>query len=185
MDQPDLNPDPPPLDLSESSPRIARVYTELRQIAARHLGRENPGHSLQPTELVHEAYVKLCRGRADTFDGRTHFMAVAARAMRQILVDHARRKNSIKRKGGTQLEFDESLDLGSCHSARVLDVDRLIERLKQVNTRVGQIVELRVFGGLTIKELTEVLGLSHMTVSRDWRVARAWIAKELGLSAED
>jgi RNA polymerase sigma factor (TIGR02999 family) len=150
-----------------------RVYDELRALAAGQLKRERPGHTLQPTALVHEAFVKLSGGGAVHADDRRHFVAIAARAMRQVLVDHARRRMADKRGGGmvrTTLGGDEpAVELDP---AGVVDLDRALEELDERQRRV---VELRFFAGLEETEVAQVLGVTPRTVRRDWVKARAWL----------
>lgn len=155
---------------------VALVYTDLHAIAQAKLRRERIGHTLDPTELVHEAYVKLAGGGLDPRD-RNHFVAIAARAMRQVLVDHARRVKAEKRGGG----WVRTTLFGKPES---LDVDRetllaLDEALDQLEERQRAVVEYRFFGGLTEEETAEVLGVSDRTVRRDWIKARAWLYRVL------
>ncbi len=157
------------------------VYDELRRIARRQLHRERPGHTLFPTALVHEAYVKLVE-RPPEIDwaGRKHFLAVAARAMRQVLVDHARRKSAEKRGGdlarttlnGDRLGFELALD-------DMLALDAALDRLDRRDPRLRQVVEYRFFAGMGEDEIAELLAVSTRTVQRDWLKARAWLYKEL------
>lgn len=155
------------------------VYEELRQVARRALRRERPDHTMRPTELVHEAFLKL--GAADApWQDRAHFFGVAARAMRQILVDHARRRMAGKRGGGmiaTTLE-----DVGAEEGLppeEVLALDAALDRLEQKDPRLRALVEYRFFGGLSDKEIAELLQISERTVNRDWAKARAWLHKEV------
>lgn len=157
------------------------VYGELRALAAHYLeGRRQ--HTLQPTALVHEAYLKLAKSDGTWFD-RDHFVATAARAMRQVLVDHSRRKQADKR-GGSAVQV--SVDLGSLPSGAasdpgcgVVDLDALLVRLEAADPRAARIAEWTLFGGMTQEEIATVLGVSRMTVARDWQFARAWLASEL------
>lgn len=157
------------------------LYPELRRLAARLMRRERPGHTLQPTALVHEAFLELVDETAIDWQGRAHFMGVAARVMRRVLVDHARRRGAGKRGGGLrQVTLDESSGMGA--AARALDVlhlDEVLERLAALDARGAQVVELRVFGGLTADEVAAALGVSKRTVDSDWSVARMWLAREL------
>lgn len=156
------------------------VYAELRQQAAGFLRGERAGHTLQPTALAHEVYLRLAGRRDYPWQNRAHFMAVAARAMRRILVDHARRKRARKRGGG---ETPVVLETGSLLAAGAPvefdDLDRAIEDLARLSERQARVVELRYFGGLSIEETGEVLGISPMTVKRDWATARAWLYRDL------
>jgi RNA polymerase sigma factor (TIGR02999 family) len=160
------------------------VYDELRRLAARELRRERPGHTLQSTALVHEAYLKLVDQNRVHWQNRQHFFATAAKVIRYILVSYARGHNSSKRGGGcTKLLFEESM---ASASRRTVDLERLddsLEALAQIDPQQERIVELRFFGGLSIDETAEVLGISASTVARDWNLARAWLHRELSRSA--
>ncbi len=156
------------------------VYSELRHLACRHMHAERPGHTLQPTALVHEVYLKLIRQQDARWNDRAHFLAVAARAMRQILINHALARKAAKRGGDRQrtplsqvivAADNQALDLGELNEALV--------RLAHLDPRQGRIVELRFFGGLTNKEVAEVLGVSLRTVEGEWSMARAWLLREL------
>lgn len=159
---------------------LPRVYEELRRIAAGRLRHERPGHTLSPTDLVHEAFLKLVPLRGLEMRERAHFHAVAARAMRQVLIDHAERRNALKRGGGlapvTLLEDvaarDQSLD-------DLIALGRALESLERLDERQARVVECRFFGGLSLEETAAALGISHATVSRDWTFARAWLQREL------
>lgn len=157
------------------------VYAELRQQAAGFLRGERAGHTLQPTALAHEVYLRLAGRRDYPWQNRAHFMAVAARAMRRILVDHARRKRARKRGGGETPVVLETGSLLAAGGAPVEfdDLDRAIEDLARLSERQARVVELRYFGGLSIEETGEVLGISPMTVKRDWATARAWLYRDL------
>jgi RNA polymerase sigma-70 factor, ECF subfamily len=161
------------------------IYHELRQAAGRALRREQPGHTLQATELAHEAYLRLAGAAAGPWESRSHFLAVAARAMRQVLVDHARRRNAAKRGGGW-----ERITLGSAAAAsevspdELLALDDALERLGALEPRLRSVVEVRYFGGLTERETAEALGVTERTVQRDWARARAWLHKELAAGQE-
>ncbi|MBD3236547.1 MAG: sigma-70 family RNA polymerase sigma factor [Candidatus Eisenbacteria bacterium] len=155
------------------------VYDELRRIAARLMKSERADHTLQPTALVHEAYLRLVDQTKVEWRCRAHFFAVAARVMRRILVDHARRRTRQKRGGGEQrVTWNE--DLGLCHSRthETLALDRALARLAELDPRMERVVELRVFGGLTIREVAYALGISTRTVDGDWMVAKGWLARE-------
>jgi RNA polymerase sigma factor (TIGR02999 family) len=155
------------------------VHAELRTLAARRLARERPGHTLQPTALVNEAFVRLFRGRPVRWESRAHFFGVAARLMRQVLVDHVRVRQAGKRGGGlARVSLDEAMDVPDAALA-LLTVDAALTELARVDARQASVAELRIFGGLNLEEAGEVLGVSPATVSRDWRVARAWLAREL------
>ena len=152
------------------------VYAELRRLAARHLARERPGHTLQPTALVHEAFLKLSGTSVSAAD-RDHFVGIAARAMRQVLVDHARRRGAGKRGRGWERTTLGTDDVGvELDPHEILDLDRAMERLDERQRRV---VELRFFAGLEEREVARLLGVTERTVRRDWVKARAWLYAEL------
>jgi RNA polymerase sigma factor (TIGR02999 family) len=157
------------------------VYDELRVLAHRQLGSERPDHTLRTTALVHEAYLRLVDDTRATRKGRAYFFAAAARAMRQILVDHARRRNAAKRGGGAE---NLSLDHGDIAVDRfaheLIDLDRALHELAKLNPRHAQVVECRFFGGLDVDETAEALGVSARTVKYDWALARAWLYGALG-----
>jgi RNA polymerase sigma factor (TIGR02999 family) len=156
------------------------VYDELRRVARRHLQRESPGHALQATALVHEVYLRLVDVDRLTLTSRTHFYAVAARLMRQILVDHARRQQADKRGGGsTMLSLDEVSPVAQPASVDVLALDQALEALSSIDSRQCQVVELRFFAGLNIDETADALGISPATVEREWAVAKAWLFRRL------
>jgi RNA polymerase sigma factor (TIGR02999 family) len=155
------------------------VYAELRAIAERHMNRERPDHTLQPTALVHEAFLRLMGGAPGDFRDRTHFLRAASQVMRRVLVDHARARNSAKRGGALRVTLDEAI---AGHDERVLDMlvlDDALTRLAAAEPRWAQVVELRFFGGLEVGEVAEVLGTSAATVKRDWQFAKAWLSREL------
>ena len=158
------------------------VYKELRKLAQARLRDEPQGHTLQATALVHEAYVRLVDLNRLTFADRTHFFAVAARVMRQVLVDHARRKRSDKRGGdATRLTLDgvEAQASSPSPDVDVLDLDIALEELAAVDERMARVVELKFFVGLTLEETAQAVGVSHATVERDWMVAKAWLFRRL------
>lgn len=160
------------------------VYDPLRAIAERHLYREREGHTLQPTALVHELYLKLIGQRSVSWNDRNHFFAVAAQVMRRILVDHARRKNSEKRGGGlVAVTLDAALEVAAQTQIDVVALDAALEHLEVLYPQQAKLVELRFYGGLTIDETAAVLGISAATVSREWTMARAWLRRELSSSA--
>jgi RNA polymerase sigma factor (TIGR02999 family) len=162
------------------------VYDELKRLAGHHLRREQPGHTLQSTALVNEAYLRLVRGPAVQWENRAHFYGIAARLIRQILVDHARRNGRAKRGGGTGLTLSLDEAISTPDGGRQVDLVRLedaLEALTRLDEQQSRIVELRFFTGLNIEETAEVLGISPRTVKRDWTVARAWLFREL--SRED
>ncbi|HEY4308688.1 MAG TPA: sigma-70 family RNA polymerase sigma factor [Pirellulales bacterium] len=156
------------------------VYDEFRRLADDYLRQETRAHTLQPTALVHEAYLKLIDQTRVNWQGRTHFFAVGAQAMRRILVDHARARHRAKRGGGWQrIELDDQLILSPDRDADLLAVDEAIEKLALLDPRQARIVELRFFGGLTMDEVAEVLGVSKRTVENEWTIIRAWLRREL------
>jgi RNA polymerase sigma-70 factor (ECF subfamily) len=158
---------------------MAIVYTELREIAERHMNRERPDHTLQPTALVHEAFLRLVGGAPGDFRDRTHFLRAASQVMRRVLVDHARARNSAKRGGALRVTLDEAI---AGHDDRVLDMlvlDDALTRLAAAEPRWAQVVELRFFAGLEVDEVAGLLGTSTATVKRDWQFARAWLSREL------
>jgi RNA polymerase sigma factor (TIGR02999 family) len=159
---------------------LEAVYPELRRMARGMMRGERPGHTLAPTALVHEAYMALVDQSRVDWQGRAHFFGTAARAMRQILVDHARARNANKRGGGqARVTFDEHLGHGAANDVSLLELHECLDRFATLDARAAQVVELRVFGGLTVTEAAEVLGVSRRTVDADWAMARMWLAREL------
>ena len=159
---------------------VPAVYAELRRMAARYLRQERPQHTLQPTALVNEAFVKLIDQRDVRWQNRAHFFGVAAQLMRRILVDHARERAAAKRGGGLQqVPLDDSLALGASNQVDILAIDQALNRLGTVDPDQVRLVELRFFGGLTIEETAEVLGWSTGSVKREWNVAKAWLQRDL------
>ena len=157
------------------------VYEELRRLAAYHLGRERPDHSLQATALVHEAYLRLAGQDNSQWQSRTQFVAVASQMMRRVLVDHARSRLREKRGGGLQkLSLSEAAELAGGRDVEVLDLDGALGHLADVDPRKAKLVELRYFGGLTMEEAADVLGTSLATAERDWKFSRAFLIRELG-----
>lgn len=160
---------------------IPLVHTELHRLARGYLARERPGHTLQPTALVNEAYLKLVGERDMAWQGRAHFVGVAAQLMRYILVDHCRRKRNQKRGGGAaRVTFDENLQVGAGRGEDLIALDAALTKLAAQDARKGRIAELRYFGGLSVEETAQALAVSVATVMRDWRLARAWLQRELG-----
>src|SRR5262245_44437011 len=158
------------------------VYSELRELAKRHFRKERPGHTLQPTAVVHEAYFRLVDQTRVTWKNRGHFLAVAAQAMRRILIDHARGRDAEKR-GGEARRVTLDAGIASPEPSREVDLlalDEALDRLRGLDATQSRIVELRFFGGLTIEETAEVVGLSVASVNRDFRSAKAWLFRELG-----
>jgi RNA polymerase sigma factor (TIGR02999 family) len=156
------------------------VYQELRRLAAGDLRRERPGQTLPPTGHVHEAYMGLMKDRQDRWQNRAHFCAIAANAMRQILIERARARGALKR-GGAQprVTLDEALVAGGQQSFDILALDQALEKLAAIDAEQARLVELRFFGGLTVEETAEAMGISPATVKRHWAVARAFLAREL------
>ena len=156
------------------------VYDELRKVAARHLRGQRPGHTLQTTALVNEAYLRLIDASQVQWQNRAHFFAVAAHLMRRILVDFARTRNYQKRGGGVQpVSLDEAMIVAPERGADLLALDEALTRLQALNARQAQVVELRYFGGLSEEETAEALKISVRTVRRDWNFARVWLHREL------
>ncbi len=156
------------------------VYDEFRAMAARYLRHERGNHTLQPTALVHEAYMKMVDQSRIDWQGRTHFFAVAAQAMRRVLIDHARHHRRQKRGGGRhKIALDEAVALSPQREEEVLALDEALQRLAEIDARQAKVVELRFFGGLTVEEVAKVLGVSKRTVEGDWTMARAWLKREL------
>ena len=157
------------------------IYDELRRIARQQLQREPDGHTLTPTALVHEAYMRLVEHYTRVeWTGRAHFMAVAATAMRRILVEHARGHRSLKRGGGLQRVSLDAVELGTDERAELLiAVDEALTRLKEIDARQAQVVECRFFGGMTEGETAEALGIGLRTAKRDWAKAKSWLLKEI------
>jgi RNA polymerase sigma factor (TIGR02999 family) len=160
---------------------IPLVYNELRRIAANYMRRERPDHTLQPTAVVHEAYLKLVRQQAVSWQSKAHFLAVAATVMRRILLDYARARGRQKRGDKVpRLPLEqEHLVFTENKSEELIALDRALFRLAEVDQRQSQVVELRYFGGLTVEETAAALGISPKTVKREWSVARAWLRREI------
>jgi len=156
------------------------VYNELRRVAHFHLRKERPGHTLQTTALVHEAYLCLMKQEAMNFENRAHFLAVCAQLMRQILVQYARRRNAAKRDGGYKLTLDDhAMALVENRSVDLVALDDALNRLAELDLQQSRIVELRFFGGLSIEETSKVLGISPATVKRHWTTARVWLHTQI------
>ncbi len=157
------------------------VYEELRHQATRYLRRERPGHTLQTTALIHEAYLRLIDAKDVNWQSRAHFFAIAANLMRRVLVEHARRRDSDKR-GGSQVrvQLDEALAVADETDVDLLAIDEALNRLTTIDPQQARVVELRFFSGLTVEETAAALGVSPKTVKRDWSVARAWLRREIG-----
>ena len=156
------------------------VNAELRRLAAGYMRRENPGHTLQTSALVNEAYLRLIDQQHVQWQNRAHFFGIAAQLMRRILIDHARKAQYAKRGGGAvKVSLDEAAAVTEARAAELLAVDEVLERLTAMDARKGRIVELRFFGGLSLEETAEVLGISSPTVQREWRAAKAWLHRML------
>ena len=155
------------------------VYDELRRLARRYMRQERPGHSLQTSALVNEAYMRLVDYKRMQWQNRAHFFAVSAQLMRRILVDHARRRN-LKRGGGLpHVSLEDAAVVGSETAADLVALDDAMNGLAQLDPRKVQVVEMRFFGGLSIEETAEALGMSERTVKRDWTMAKLWLLREL------
>jgi RNA polymerase sigma factor (TIGR02999 family) len=162
---------------------VPLVYEELRRVAHHYLRNERPGHTLQSTALVHEAYLRLEKQGAALFQNREHFLAVCAQLMRQILVDYARARNAGKRDGGFRLELDDALAFKT-RSVDMVALDDALKELAKLDQQQSRIVELRFFGGLSIEETSRALNLSPMTVKRHWATARLWLRHQMSKAAE-
>jgi RNA polymerase sigma-70 factor (ECF subfamily) len=158
---------------------IPIVYRELHNIAQGYLWRELPGHTLQPTSLIHEAYLRLVRQPHPSYMSRAHFYGVAARIMRQILVDHARSRQAAKRGGGEKITLTDAVDPGFGRALEVVALDRALHRLAEIDERKAQLVEMRFFGGMTAEEIGESVGLGPQTIRRELRLAQAWLHREV------
>jgi len=173
-------------DEKAASKLIPLVYRELRRLAGGYMRRERSDHTLQPTALVHEAYLKLIEQRSVDWQGRSHFFGIAAQMMRRILIDHARGHLRNKRGAGEKpVPLDEALVFAAEQSLELVRLDQSLERLAQIDPRQSKIVELRFFGGLTVEQTADVLGISPKTVKRDWSVAKAWLHGDLKASHGD
>jgi len=161
---------------------VPLVYNELRRLAHYYLRRERPGHTLQTTALVHEAYLCLMKGPPSEFANRAHFFAVCARLMREILVQYARRRNAAKRDGGYKLTLDLANALPQGPNLDLIALDDALQELAKLDPQQSRIVELRFFGGLSIEETSQVLGISAATVKRHWTTARVWLYDEISRS---
>ena len=159
---------------------FARVHHELRRLAAGHMRYERREHTLQATALVHEAYLRLVDQRETSADSRAHFFGTAARVMRRILIEHARARRADKR-GGDQVRVDleHAADVAVGDDQSLLDLDAALARLAEIDPRRARVVELRFFGGLTVEDIAGIMAVGPRTIDRDWRVARAWLRREL------
>ncbi|MCG8454856.1 MAG: ECF-type sigma factor [Holophagales bacterium] len=159
------------------------LYGQLRKLAGSYMRGERQGHTMQPTELVHEAFMRLTGN--DPSQDRNHFIALSANTMRRVLVDHARQKHAVKRgAGGQQITLSTGVLTEDDQNIDVLDLDRALEKLSQVNAEAAKVIELRYFGGLTCEETAEVLGLSLTSVERRWRAGRRWLRHRLAQAPE-
>ena len=159
---------------------VEALYPELRRLAARLMRRERDGHTLQPTAVVHEAFVRLVNQRTVDWQDRAHFLGIAARVMRQVLIEHARRRGAAKRGADPdRVTLDEALVVGEDPVLGMLALDEVLTRLSAVDPRGAEVAELRIFGGLTVQETAQALGVSVRTVHTDWAMARLWLAREL------
>jgi RNA polymerase sigma factor (TIGR02999 family) len=160
------------------------VYDELRRMAKRYMARQSPGHTLQTTALINDAFIKLVGQQEKHWQSRAHFFGVAAQAMRSILVDYARSRQSEKRGGGAQqVSLDEALTVSEERASELVALDEALKELARVDPRKCHVVELRYFGGLSVEETAEVLKVSAVTVMRDWSMAKSWLHRELSKSS--
>lgn len=167
-------------DTAAADKLLPLVYDQLRAVADSFFQRQPTDHTLQPTALVHEAYLRLVNQEDEKWSGRAHFFAVAAKAMRQILINHAERRRAAKRGGGRQkLTLNEALTPAPQREFDLLVLDEALSRLSALSERMGRVVELRFFGGLTVEEVAHVLDVSKRTVEGDWETARAWLSRAL------
>jgi RNA polymerase sigma factor (TIGR02999 family) len=163
---------------------VPMVYNELRRLARYHLQSERPDHTLQSTALVHEVYLRLLGGEPPELQNRAHFVAVASRLMRQVLVDYARERRASKRDGGCRIAFEYLDALPVNGDAELLALDDALDELSRIDERQAKIVEMKFFGGLSAPEISQVLGLSRATVDRDWATARIWLHRQMSRTAE-
>jgi RNA polymerase sigma factor (TIGR02999 family) len=178
---PEQRPDETPIERQPAADLLPAVYAELRRLAAALSGRLRPGQTLQPTALVHEAYLRLVRDRDPGWEGRRHFFGAAARAMREILIEQARRKATAKRGGGSgRVELGEGLALIAPPADDLLALDEALGRLQAAKPDLAEVVLLRYYTSLSFEESASVVGRSVSTVKRQWRYARAWLARQLG-----
>lgn len=160
------------------------VYDELRRLAARHMRRERPGQTLQATALVHDVYIRLLQDSQLSWENRAHFFGIAARSMRQILIERARARRTAKRGGScVRVTLDPGLMAATSQSIDLEVLDEALTKLEQLDGDLARVVEVRFFGGLSIDEAAEALAISPATVKRRWTVAKAWLARQLGLSS--
>ena len=156
------------------------VYAELHKMAKRYMDQQNPSHTLQTTALIHEAYLRLAGDSAKKWENRAHFFGVAAKAMRHVLVDHARTTHAAKRSGAVRaFRFDEEIDTSGERMGQLIALEDALTDLAKLHPRQSEVIELRFFGGLSVEETAELLKVSPETVMRDWRIAKAWLHGEL------
>ena len=155
------------------------VYEELRGMARRYMQSQESDHTLQPTALIHEVYVKLAGQKEKSWQNRAHFFGVAAKAMRHILIDYVRNRNSKKRGAGQRVELNDLMIVSTERAAGLIELDGALTRLSELDERKGRVVELKYFGGLSNEEMAEVLKVTTKTVIRDWQFARTWLLREL------
>jgi RNA polymerase sigma-70 factor (ECF subfamily) len=159
------------------------VYAELRRLARHYLSDKRPNHTLQPTALVHEAYIRLVQQHSVEWQSRAHFVGIAATMMRRILLNHARARKAAKRDGQAWvLQVESAVDQAGGWQIELLDLERVMQRLKELDAQQEKVVELRFFGGLSVEETAEVLGIGSATVKRHWATARLWLTKQLQTS---
>jgi RNA polymerase sigma factor (TIGR02999 family) len=159
---------------------VPLVYGELRRLAAHYMRLERPGHTLQPTALVNEAFLKMVGDRNVAWESRAHFFGIAARIMRQILIDYAREHGAAKRGSGKdRLPLDEQLAYDPDRAGEIVALEEALQRLEKIDPQQSRIIELRFFGGLSVEETAEVMGISPRTVKRDWSVARLWLHRKI------
>lgn len=157
------------------------VEAELRRLAKTYLRRERPGHTLQTTALVNEAYIKLAGQKRVNWQNRTHFYAIAAQCMRRVLMDYAKARGRVKRGGGAQqVELADAMLMSSAQSEELLALDAALKKLAAEDERKCKVIEMRYFGGYSVEEIAEILNVSETTIERDWRLARAWLRREIG-----
>lgn len=172
-------------DARASDALLPLVYEQLRAIARRQLGAERSAHTLMPTDLVHEAYLKISDGTPPNTESRVHFFAIAAGAMREILVDHARRRNALKRDGGERVTLSSIDPPDPSQNVDLLALDQALRGLEEFDTRKARVIELRVFAGLDFAEIAQVMNISRATLARDFRAARAWLYSALDMPLPD